>query len=115
MTGLKKYLLFILITCTLGYSSAWAYDGHAIDVSDSDLVVKDNDSYFSNTSDRHSPEQQSAVDDICDQCCHISAHLVAIFSKNNCSFSADKTSKRLDFSESFISFITSPDLKPPRV
>ncbi len=124
MAGSRKLLLFLLVICTLGYGSAWAYDGHAVNLDNdaqvnvvsnvsvqtwSDQVLNDH----SHSEQTH--EQHSIADAPCDHCGHISAHLQAIFSQNNHLSCVNQSSELLEFSETFISFIGSPDLRPPRV
>ncbi len=116
MAGLRKILLFMLVFCTLGYGSAWAYDGHAVDTDDNLSVVVDVIvlSQGNQTGDQSS-EPQTAVKTACDHCGHISAHLQAIFTQSGYLCSVNQSSELLEFSETFISFIVSPDLRPPRV
>ncbi len=100
--------------CTLGYSSAWAYDRHALNTGNTQLISSSDVYIDAGSRGTQAPEQQLAVDTSCDYCNHIAAHLVAIFTQNNYSFSANQTSNRLALSENFISFVSSPDLRPPR-
>ena len=107
----------MLVICTLGYGSAWAYDGHAVEMNGDavfhvDAVSSDTDVHFSG---EQSPEQQPSANVDCDHCAHISAHLLAIFSQSGYSCSINQSSDVLELSESFVSYIVSPDLRPPRV
>jgi len=121
MTALRKTLLFVLVICTLGYGSAWAYDGHAVAMGDDEHAVV----YMVSTgaahhavSDQHSeqsPEKTPAASIDCDHCAHISAHLLAIFFHNSYLCGVNQSSELLELSESSVSFIVSPDLRPPRV
>ncbi len=120
MTALKKILLTILVICTMGYGSAWAYDGHAVDLDDTaviDLVTVSTTQIDSHghAADTHSSEKSSTADILCDHCSHISAHLQAIFTHNGFLCNANRSSELLEFSETFVSYIVSPDLRPPRV
>ncbi len=121
MTALRKTLLFVLVLCTLGYGSAWAYDGHAVAINDNDHAIVDMASAgmaHSATSDQHpeqSPEQTPAAGVDCDHCAHIAAHLLAIFPHNGYLCGVNQSSKLLELSETSVSFIVSPDLRPPRV
>ncbi len=119
MTALKKTLLFMLVLCTLGYGSAWAYDGHAVELNGEAPVIVTADAaslHFVNeqSAGPHS-EQAPAANVDCDHCGHISAHLLAIFPHNGYLCSINQSSELLELSESFVSFIVSPDLRPPRV
>ncbi len=123
MTGLKKTLLYILVICTLGYGSAWAYDGHAVEMDDVisvDTVVGAisavSNSYTSNDQNaEQSPEKPTVASADCDHCCHISAHMMAIFMRSGYLCSMNQSSELQEVYETFVSFIISPDLRPPRV
>lgn len=117
MIALKKILLFTLVICTLGYGSAWAYDGHAVELNSDaklavDVVAVD---MMSHALSEHDSEQAPAVSADCDHCAHISAHLMAIFSQSGYLCSINQSSELLELSETFVSLIVSPDLRPPRV
>ena len=117
MIHLKKILLLMLVICTLGYGSAWAYDGHAVEMNSDevfhvDAVSIDTDAHFSA---EQSPEKSPSAKVDCDHCAHISAHLLAIFSQSGYSCNISQSSDVLELSESFVSYIGSPDLRPPRV
>lgn len=111
----------MLVLCTLGYGSAWAYDGHAVDLSSDALTTATADAadmrlHFANehNAEQHS-EQAPAANVDCDHCAHISAHLLAIFPHNGYLCSINQSSELLELSETSVSFIVSPDLRPPRV
>ena len=122
MNYLKQLLLTILVFCTLGYSSAWAFDGHVMEQMDAEsglsIMVMDlsnADLLNIGVSDTDQSHHQNESDIVCDHCCHIFSHLVAIFPDTR-SLSTDSTSHFLsNLAESFYSFTVSPDLKPPRV
>jgi len=108
MTSLRKLLLSMLVLCTLGYGSAWAFDAH--------LVNADSDSYAMVVNDEQKCDEHAyAVCNACDYNCHVSAHLLAIITQSDCSFSATPFKQRLETSEVLVSSIVTPDLKPPRV
>ncbi len=121
MTALKKILLFMLVFCTLGYGSAWAYDGHAVELNSDAKVMVDADTagmsshFVDEQNAEHHSEQVPAANVDCDHCGHISAHLLAIFPHNGYLCSINQSSELLELSETFVSFIVSPDLRPPRV
>ena len=119
MTALKKTLLFMLVLCTLGYGSAWAYDGHAVELNgDAHVMLDAADMNLHSVNEQNAeqyPEQSPASNVDCDHCGHISAHLLAIFPHNGYLCSINQSSELLELSESFVSFIVSPDLRPPRV
>ncbi len=127
----RKILLLLLILCTLGYSNAWAYDGHVITEQIETLektalslvpashsaIVDENhsaDTHTAQHSQQQTNEQAIHADKACDHCCHISAHLQAIFNQHYFITHIKHASTALDFSENFISLSSSPDLRPPR-
>ncbi len=117
MIALKKILLFTLVICTLGYGSAWAYDGHAVELnSDARVVIDAADvDMVSHSPGDYESEHAPAANTDCDHCAHISAHLMAIFSQSGYLCSINQSSELLELSETFVSLIVSPDLRPPRV
>ena len=114
----KQLLLTILVLSTLGYSSAWAFDEHALVQLDTDsdsmhdtiTGLSSNDE--STTAQSH---EQSDSEIACDHCGHIFSHLVAIFSDPGCLSTISTSTFLSNLSKSFHSFTVSPDLKPPRV
>ena len=121
----------MLVLCTLGYGSAWAYDGHAVDfdkgnqqmaAASHSSTLSAVDSLYSLINDMaidshdhqsQSSNQQTDVD--CDHCGHISAHLQVVFTRNSSLSSVNQSSELLEYSEDSTSFIISPDRRPPRV
>ena len=116
MPGLKRILLFMLVTCTLGYGSAWAYDGQIIEVDDQ---VSTTIGTISISMDDQLPgdqrSDQNVTDVACAQCNHIFSHLQAIFTHSDFVCSVNQSSELQEFSEDSFSFVISPDLSPPRV
>jgi len=116
MTGPKKILLFMLVICTLGYGSAWAYDGQIIETDDqiSTTIGAISISMIDQLpGDQHS--EQNVTDAACAQCNHIFSHLQAIFTHSDFICSVNQSSELQEFSEDSFSFVISPDLRPPRV
>jgi len=107
----------MLVICTLGYSSVWAYDGHAVVIDEHASAVQvDNIQLHVHVGETSTHEDTNAITDTaCDHCGHISAHLQAIFSQSGYLISISRQSELLEFSETFVSYIVSPDLRPPRV
>jgi len=109
---LKKYLLYVLVLCTLGYGSAWAYDIHAVEsdhLDPTDHLIPlfvDNASHASN---------QTASTTVCDHSCHAFAHMLAIATQNSWQVSSYKITPRLNNAPAFVSLIISPVQRPPRV
>lgn len=108
MSYLKQFLLIVLVLSTLGYSSAWAFDEHVMEQLKTEL--DSNTTVFDD-----SQNGKTDADIACDHCCHISSHLVAIFSDTNCDFINSTSIYLPSLKENHISYIVSPDLKPPRV
>ena len=94
-------MLSMLVVCTLGYSSAWAFDDHTVDeiphVGDIYVLLDDN------------PEQMN------DHCGHIFAHLVGLFAELNFAFKKTSFDVYSESSSGFISFIPAIYLRPPNV
>ncbi len=124
MTTLKKILLSMLVICTLGYGSAWAYDGHAVNM-DAQSVFAGNaislaqdvaiQSTGNQNGDQNSEQHHAVKASCCDHCGHISAHLQAIFTQASHLCTINQSSELLEYSETSLSYIVSPDLRPPRV
>jgi len=113
MAYLKKCLLILLVFSTLGYSSAWAFDEHVLEQLETESSLLNTDSGDSSV-DRVSEDQNNS-EIACDHCCHISSHLVAIFSDLNCTATAGSAVYLLSLTEGLNSFIPGPDLEPPRI
>jgi hypothetical protein len=111
---LKQLLLTALVFCTLGFSSAWAFDEHVMESLDveSGMGLVD---VMSVDSDGDMSHQQNEVDVACDHCCHISSHLVAIFSDAGSVSIVSISTHLSNLTENFHSFVVSPDRRPPRV
>ena len=103
MRRLKSSLTILLMICMIGYGSAWAFESHA-DEADLTIALVGNQSV-----DQHSADSRA-----CDHQCHASAHMLAMCRHTIHLFSSNKTIEPMEFSQSFTSFIVSPDLKPPR-
>lgn len=107
----------MLILSTLGFSSAWAFDSHVLEqidvasdsLSDS-LGTASDDSRGGIPADDH-----NKIDVACDHCCHISSHLVAIFSDSGCATTVSVATHTTSLTEGLHSFIPEPNRKPPRL
>jgi len=102
MHFLRKLMLLILVVCTLGYSSAWAFDEHTrnnevFHVSDADVLLNE------------------GSEPINDHCGHVFSHLVGLFSELNFLFKKTSFFVYPSFSGRFVSFIPSIYLRPPNV
>ena len=108
MSYLKQLLLVVLVLSTLVYSSAWAFDEHVMEQLETELAGK-------STILDDSPDGEHDADIACDHCCHISSHLVAIFSPTTSDLTNSASIYLLSLNKNHHSYIVSPDLKPPRV
>ena len=113
MSHLKQFLLIVLVLSTLGYSSAWAFDEHVMEQLETGLDSNITDSNTTVFDDSQNGETDTDI--ACDHCCHISSHLVAIFSDTNCDFLNSASIYLLNLKENHISYIVNPDRRPPRV
>ena len=108
MSHLKQFLLVVLVLSTLGYSSAWAFDAHVMQQFGTEL--DSNTTVFDD-----SQNGETDADILCDHCCHISSHLVAIFSDTTYDLTNSASIYLLSLNDNHHSYIVSPDRKPPRV
>lgn len=119
MNHLKQLLLIILVLSTLGYSSAWAFDEHVLDQFDIDsnelVMVSDADNVSADLPGAEKHDEHNNVESACDHCCHISSHLVAIFSDAGCTATNNISIYLPRLSVGIQSFIPDPERKPPRV
>ena len=65
---LRRFLMFGLITCILGYGSVWAFEHHLDEAAEHHGTVGDTD---------HAPKGDAAHP-ACDHCCHAAAHIMAL-------------------------------------
>ncbi|VAW54580.1 hypothetical protein MNBD_GAMMA05-2330 [hydrothermal vent metagenome] len=110
---LKQILLVVLVLSTLGYSSAWAFDEHVLEPLEVELT--DLSSSTDDALNDTAPDNQNNNDIACDHCGHISSHLIAIFLDSICTASSGTSIYLLSLNEGINSFISGPDLEPPRV
>jgi len=109
---LKKYLTYVLVFCTLGYGSAWAYDIHTVDAEHldaSDHLIP----VYVNNNDHASGQTETTT--VCDHSCHAFSHMLAIAPQNICSFNYQRSRPRADITPALVSLVITPDRKPPRV
>jgi len=102
MLKLRNILLTILVVCTLGSSSAWAYDDHAV----SNDIVHQHD---------HNDEQSTPEEPLKDHCGHLSAHIVGLFSEICFKFNNARIHVQPEASERFVSFVPLLYLRPPSI
>ncbi|OUR85655.1 hypothetical protein A9Q85_07555 [Cycloclasticus sp. 44_32_T64] len=97
----RKLLVLILVLCSLGYSTAWAFDEHVIGEASHTVDVNV-------MLDEHTEQ-------VTDHCGHISAHLVGLFSELNFLINEKPLIVYLHSPEHFISFVPQTQLRPPNV
>ena len=69
----QRYLIIFLILCTFGYSSAWAFDGHSVEVGEHSNEHSQEfllDDEHQNNDDQQNPS--------CDHHCHAGAHMLGL-------------------------------------
>jgi len=101
MLYLKRLMLSILMLCTLGYGSAWAFDEHVI----SERL------HISDASEVHSETDHAASD----HCGHTSAHIVGLFNHITLSFAVNKPPAYTELLQGFNSYVPLLYLRPPSV
>ncbi|HHO60056.1 MAG TPA: hypothetical protein ENJ64_07405 [Thiotrichales bacterium] len=100
--------------CTLGYGSAWAFDGCAGELP----VAAGNDAVTAEVGPAgHDGAASHPVTTraVCDHCCHAVSHLLMISTPGSYLSSSLAVTVQAEFSPAIISTVVSPDLKPPRV
>jgi len=102
MLKLRHILLTILVVCTLGSSSTWAYDDHAVSI---DIVQQHH----------HAAEPSTADEPLTDHCGHLSAHIVGLLSEICFRFNHTHLDVPPDVSEHFVSFVPLLYLRPPSI
>ena len=102
MPKLTNILLAILVICTLGSSSAWAYGEHAVSFD----IAQHN---------HHSDDQPTVDESLKDHCGHLSAHIVGLLRELCFSFSHDQLNVQPEVSEHFVSFVPLLYLRPPSI
>lgn len=99
---LRRLVASILIVALIGYGTAWAFSGHALDDAD----------HAANGAHEHS---QTAHDDSgCDHCCHASAHMTGLAPPLPKVRRPDADTFRLDPDLTPATRLSTPPLKPPR-
>lgn len=105
MSILKRLMLSILMFCTLGYGSAWAFDEHVV-------------SETFHTVDQQlgsAAEHDSTAEHVADHCGHALAHIVGLFNHITFSFSVSTLRIHSDPLQDFSSFVPLLYLRPPSV
>jgi hypothetical protein len=99
----KILLMVCLVTCTLGYGSVWAFDGHF-----DESMLHENSSNAMGQGD--DDEDHSS----CDHCCHASAHLTGLWANQPGISIPDRNSVWLPYLISYNSILTVPPGHPPQ-
>jgi len=102
MLYLKRLMLSILMLCTLGYGSAWAFDAHV--VSEGFHII--------DVGDIHNDSDHGATSD---HCGHASAHIVGLFNHATLLFAVNKPQAYSEPLQDFNSFVPLLYLRPPSV
>ena len=113
---LQRCLQSLLCLCLLISSSAWAFDGHALvadTLFDEAASASQTLAYLSDHAPEKSPSH-TGDKSCCDHCCHISAHLQAIFGGGITLPVIHVSMEHADLNSVLPAFTLSPDLRPPR-
>lgn len=102
---IKRFLLLLLIVCTLGYGSAWAFDNHFDSAEEHQIVNGDTDNL--QDADGDSP--------CCNDSCHSSAHLVGLSSYQSGPVYPGAGTGNTPCRQSLAFLATAPPLRPPQV
>ena len=98
----RRIVAFVLVLAVLGYGTAWAYGGHAVDLG-VDVSVG-----------AHEHPQAASDDGDCDHCCHVAAHMVGLSSPPPALFRPDGDRFPVAADRAASAMIPDPPLKPPR-
>lgn len=101
---LKQLLMVWLIFCTVGYGSAWAFDGHIDEAGEHRVAVGDVG---------HAPDADEEHP-TCDHCCHASAHIMALCPASLGSLHAYMATGSTPYQQSIFFHSTAPPDRPPR-
>jgi hypothetical protein len=99
----RHLLTLWLITCTIGYGSVWAFDGHLEELTQHEELSSATD--HGEDGDDHSS---------CDHCCHASAHLTGMWANQPCISIPDSNSIWPHYHKLYFSTQTGPPGHPPQ-
>ena len=101
---LKSILMIWLITCTVGYGSVWAFDGHIDGAAEHQELIGDMD---------HAPNDDGD-NPACDHCCHASAHLTGMWANQPGISIPDTNTVWPHYHNLYFSILTGPPGHPPK-
>ena len=105
MLSFQKSIAAVIVLCLVGLSTAWAFDAHAVDVSEPERLVDVSDS--APLSDKHGHDG--------DHSCHGGAHLVGIDQSLRQTLPVPHSAPNILLSRSlFVSRTSPPPLRPPQ-
>jgi len=105
MLSFRKSVAAAIVLCLVGLSTVWAFDAHAVDVSQPERLVDVSDT--APLSDKHGHND--------DHSCHGGAHLVGIDQSLRLTLPVTQSAPQSLFSGSFfISQTSPPPLRPPQ-
>lgn len=99
----KRLFIAVLILSVIGYGTAWAFDTHALDLSDHAQLSFDAG---------FSPLDHDDSD--CDHCCHANAHFTGLASSGFRAFPSTSTSNDATALAVYLTRSPSPPFKPPQ-
>lgn len=105
MLSFRKSIAAVIVLCLIGLSTAWAFDTHAVDVSETERFVDVSDS--ASLSDKHGHDD--------DHSCHGGAHLVGIDQSLRQTLPVPHSAPQtLSYCSLFVSRTSPPPLRPPQ-
>ncbi len=107
-------MTLLLVVCTISYGSSWAFEGH-VDAADYDDIGMHVDGRLDSQMDNQGTDQNSTDNQSCDHCCHAFAHMLALCTQHDFLLQSNRSNESCKFSQDFISYISSPASRPPKV
>ncbi len=112
----RRILISILLLCTLGYGSVWAYDSHASALPEAPPSHAHETAVSASTDHaqpgQHQQHEQHKHDG--DHCCHASAHILALLPAGDTRHSPQSSLPVATYLASLPARALSPLERPPR-
>ena len=98
----RHIIVAILMLFVLGYGTAWAFEGHEIDIAEHTHATP------------FDSQEPHADNDDCDHCCHAGAHLIGFVQQRHGASPVSSQSTVDKITAIFLTRATAPPIKPPR-
>ena len=98
----RHFLSIWLIVCTLGYSSAWAFDVHSEETVQQEVMSTDIEQIA-----------DSDNEPACDHCCHAAAHMMGLWSTPSLNILSGSNINNWSYLYSYLSLQIKPLKGPP--